>query len=190
MKYFIDTEFHEYEKNGISTIDLISIAIVDENERNFYQLNKQHNLEDSWSNEWLKENVFKQIYNELMPISNRENSPFCFSTMSLLFNNYGLDKNDIKQEILSFIKFDKNIEFYGYFSDYDWVVFCWLFGRMIDLPNEFPQYCVDLKQMMKERNLSNQWKEKNCPTCKNEHSAVEDAKWNLQLYKKIIENKI
>jgi len=41
-----------------------------------------------------------------------------------------------------------NPEFYGYYADYDWVLFCSLFGRMIDLPKGFPMYCKDLKQML------------------------------------------
>lgn len=43
-----------------------------------------------------------------------------------------------------------NPEFYGYYSDYDWVVFCQLFGKMINLPNGFPMYCIDLKQMLED----------------------------------------
>jgi len=42
-------------------------------------------------------------------------------------------------------------EFYGYYADYDWVLFCSLFGKMIDLPAGFPMYCIDLKQMLDER---------------------------------------
>lgn len=45
-------------------------------------------------------------------------------------------------------------EFYAYYADYDWVVFCWLFGRMIDLPKGFPMYCKDLKQEL-DRCVSN-----------------------------------
>ena len=37
-------------------------------------------------------------------------------------------------------------EFYAYYADYDWVAFCWLYGKMIDLPKKFPMYCRDLKQ--------------------------------------------
>lgn len=44
-----------------------------------------------------------------------------------------------------------NPEFYGYYSDYDWVAFCWLFGKMNDLPKTFPMYCKDLKQMLDEK---------------------------------------
>jgi hypothetical protein len=103
-------------------------------------------------------------------------------------------------------------EFYGYYSDYDWVVFCWLFGNMIDLPSGFPMYCNDLKQTLDERILSgciikhryadfserdismdrgNTFDEvfriikeqPNYPKQTNEHNALADAKWNYELYK-------
>lgn len=41
-------------------------------------------------------------------------------------------------------------EFYAWYADYDWVVFCSLFGRMIDLPKGFPMYCRDIKQTFDE----------------------------------------
>lgn len=41
-------------------------------------------------------------------------------------------------------------KFYGYYSDYDWVLFCSLFGKMMDLPKGFPMYCLDLKQSLDE----------------------------------------
>lgn len=47
--------------------------------------------------------------------------------------------------------FTRDLEFYGYFCDYDWVVFCSLFGTMDKLPNGFPYYCHDLKQMLDEK---------------------------------------
>lgn len=76
-------------------------------------------------------------------------------------------------------------EFYGYYADYDWVVFCWLFGKMIDLPKGFPMYCRDLKQMMDDNGLTKEWKQKECPDPVGEHNALIDAKWNFDLYKKI-----
>lgn len=42
-------------------------------------------------------------------------------------------------------------EFYAYYGDYDWVLFCSLFGRMVDLPKGFPMYCKDLKQELDYR---------------------------------------
>jgi len=45
MKYFIDTEFHEFKKKPfiskpIDTIELISIGIIAENEREYYAISK------------------------------------------------------------------------------------------------------------------------------------------------------
>lgn len=84
-------------------------------------------------------------------------------------------------------------EFYAYYADYDWVVFCWLFGKMIDLPKGLPMYCNDIKQEMdrieKEYNYKGSdiifdcKKLPNYPKQTNEHNALADARWNYELYK-------
>lgn len=95
-------------------------------------------------------------------------------------------------------------EFYAYFADYDWVLFCSLFGRMFDLPRGFPMYCRDLKQMLDERAANtypNQTRyhksdvddtlddkltwiksSSNYPAQTSEHNALADARWNRELY--------
>lgn len=88
-------------------------------------------------------------------------------------------------------------DFYAYYADYDWVVFCSLFGRMIDLPNGFPMYCNDLKQTLDEKQKQIQWEDGTIPMSQgsksikdmlgypdqnNEHNALADAKWNKKLY--------
>ena len=68
-------------------------------------------------------------------------------------------------------------EFWGYFSDYDWVVFCWLFGPMVKLPKDWPIYCRDLKQEMDRLNIK--------PTLELEnsnHNALDDARQIKQSY--------
>ncbi len=98
-------------------------------------------------------------------------------------------------------------QFYGYYADYDWVAFCWLFGKMIDLPKHFPMYCIDLKQMLdvkykdgyyymnfipvddtypsiiKSGKIDRVEKHPDYPQQTNEHSAIHDARWNFELYK-------
>tara|TARA_R100000781_G_scaffold115008_1_gene88412 strand:- start:786 stop:1595 length:810 start_codon:yes stop_codon:yes gene_type:complete len=87
-------------------------------------------------------------------------------------------------------------EFYAYYADYDWVAFCWLFGKMIDLPKGFPMYCRDLKQELdrvgNDKKLTTEtldsWldlvkKRKDYPKQTNEHNAIADARWNHELYK-------
>lgn len=101
---------------------------------------------------------------------------FTYDSLKRLINHYGKTNKQIAEEIKEFCtkyyEEDKGIhsvvnhnhpyknntpKFYGYFADYDWVVFCWLFEKMIDLPNGFPKYCIDLKQMLDEKITSLNW---------------------------------
>ena len=91
---------------------------------------------------------------------------FTYKEFKRLIKNYGKTNKQIAKEVKHFVAnrpieankeqwildYDtKDVSFYGYYSDYDWVVFCWLFGKMIDLPNGFPMYCIDLKQELDNR---------------------------------------
>lgn len=155
MKYFLDTEFHE---DG-DTIDLISIGIVDEDERDLYIVNADCDFDRIWtldSCQWLRENVMPSI------------------DMSL-----AVPRCDIRDSILRFVSigFPETPEFWGYYADYDWVVFCQLFGRMIDLPPWFPKFCMDIKQLAVQKGNPR------LLPCRSEHNALCDAKWNLEAYK-------
>lgn len=56
-------------------------------------------------------------------------------------------EHGLSYDVIKYTEKD-NPEFYAYYADYDWVAFCWLFGKMIDRPKGFPMYCRDLKQML------------------------------------------
>lgn len=162
---------------------------------------------------WLRENVLKPIFIELYTRSEEDGfiynkwyifkNGFCFESLKTLINHYGKTNKQISEEIKIFTTnysenpkeiWDKP-EFYAYYADYDWVVFCWLFGKMIDLPKEFPMYCRDLKQMMDDKYYSigtqklpkNGWIEllkqhSSYPQQTDEHNALADARWNKKLY--------
>jgi hypothetical protein len=268
MKYFIDTEFIEGSQKRLfsitkPTIDLISIGIVAEDGREYYAISKDFNLKEAWNRfdiekncnrpqglgdkkiYWLRENVLKPIYNELLHKYNNDGylpsrKRWDYKEFKMLINKYGKTNKQIangikefcsigsvisnkgnnvyyykefKESVKTWIKveeiernnpihYDNKPIFYGYYSDYDWVVFCWLFGRMIDLPKGFPMYCIDLKQTLDElQELENSSYEHelhcnditasplkvlkelpNYPKQTNEHNALADAKWNKQLY--------
>lgn len=90
------------------------------------------------------------------------------------------------------VPFQANPIFYGYYADYDWVLFCSLFGTMSELPKGFPMYMRDLQQMFDEKveSVGKQYLHdvndvagylKGRPTYpkqENEHSALADARWN------------
>jgi hypothetical protein len=167
MKYYIDTEFIEYP----NTIDLISLGIKCEDGRTFYAESNQFDV--TKASGWVKENVINQLTfhaNNKKPFIDRNSS-----NSFVMFSN----NKRIADVVKMFIGDDKP-EFWGYYADYDWVVFCWLFGSMIDLPTGWPMYCKDLKQLLDESG-----KEK-IPEPIGVHSALADAIWNEKLHKHLL----
>lgn len=155
MKYFLDTEFIERFHKPLfgkprHVIDLISIGIVSEDGHTYYAISNEYNYNDA--SDWVKENVLDLLYIYTVhgDQRNRYNS-------DNFHKAYGKSNRQISLEIIQFIIDtatdddlinNSNIEFYGYYADYDWVLFCSLFGSMINLPKGFPMYCKDLKQML------------------------------------------
>lgn len=160
---------------------------------------------------WIRENVLRPIFDELKMKEyggSIVRNEFTYNGLKELIKEFGKSNKQIAEEIKEFclVKiYDSKgrdlidvIEptFYGYFADYDWVVFCWMFGKMIDLPEGFPFYCRDLKQESDRiYNLKKQEYEeigrnfilemKNhlyYPKQTNEHNALDDAKWNKELH--------
>lgn len=173
MEYFLDTEFIELP----GSIELISIGIVSNDGRELYAVSKDFNLKAAWADEWIRENVLKPIYHDF----NREkNRAFTLHSLWWVIREYGQSKKEIAAEILDFIPEKTNPVFYGYYSAYDWVLFCQLFGRMIDLPKRSPMYCNDLKQIMDGMGLTK--KDEGYPVQENEHNALADSYWNKDLY--------
>ena len=148
MKYFIDTEFKEKP----NTIDLISIGIVSEDGNEYYAICRDFlpKLKQIWKDEWIRKNVLLPIYMENINIDLNVGINFSEANFNSLIHGVSKPSGQIRREIVDFIDDDKP-EFYGYYADYDWVVFCWIFGRMIDLPQKFPMYCRDLKQIYDEK---------------------------------------
>lgn len=160
MKYFLDTEFIEDGK----TIDLISIGMVAEDRRELYLENAD--CDHGQASPWVQENVLPHLnaYKERLGQPPQENI---------------VPKDRIAQEVIGFCNpyYYGKPEFWGYYADYDWVVFCQLFGTMMDLPKTWPMYCMDLKQfcvMLGDPKLPKQ--------STGEHHALADAKWNREIF--------
>ncbi len=155
MKYFFDTEF--FENGPQYPIALISIGIVADDGRELYLENADFNW--STASDWLKQNVQPHMRGP-----------------KVAFKAFGPTVLDFVQVPAG--KMTKP-EFWAYYADYDWVVFCQMFGRMIDLPKNFPMYCCDLKQWADQLGA----KKTDFPKQDEaEHHALYDARWNRQLY--------
>lgn len=181
MKYWYDCEF--IEDGG--TIDLISIGIVAEDGRELYM--QSIGFTYHMANEWVRENVFPHL--ERCPLS-------IIGLQSQLRAHYkgqctfeepekGIagayaacpwrTREQMKREILAFMDVEQygKPELWGYYSAYDHVAFCRLFGTMMDLPKGYPMYTRDIKQLcvsLGDPRLPEQGK--------GEHHALADARWN------------
>jgi hypothetical protein len=193
MKYFLDTEFIEgfrrVNDKPMHFIELISIGIVCEDGRELYLINDDFN--STYANDFVKEHVLSPMFEEhgIGKWSPNDSIHDFLRMVQQLKEKHGKNMYYIRKKIHDFVGTeDKDVSFYGYYSDYDWVVFCSIFGTMMDLPKNFPMFCMDLKQMMQERGLNKEWKQQCCPDPVGEHNALVDAKWNLKLHEAIIKN--
>lgn len=161
MRYWIDTEFIE---DG-STIDLISIGVVAEDDRELYAENSE--CDHSRANEWVRRRVLPYLGQGENPEGSRAS------------------RAELASRVRGFcdpVQYGKP-EFWGYHSGYDWVVLCQLFGSMKALPKGWPKYCRDLRQWRDELGVIK------LPTQrkKGEHHALADARWAREAWEFLAE---
>jgi hypothetical protein len=156
MRYFFDTEF--IERGPHQPIDLISIGIVAEDGREYYAVSNEFHAEGA--DEWFSQNVFPYL----------EGDGYSGRRISLKEIGQGIEAFCSPQIYAA-------PEFWAYYADYDWVVFCQVFGRMIDLPKGFPKFCCDLKQLGVTCGNPDLPKQSNT-----KHNALHDARWNKLTY--------
>ena len=173
MRYWLDTEFIEDGR----TIDLISIGIVAEDGRELELFNLSCRF--NRASVWVRENVLKHLPEILaMGASMRPENLRGFPDV-LQEDARWLSHEHIRNEVCTFIcgHDDRRTELWAYYGGYDWVVFCQLFGKMVDLPREVPKHLMDIKQLavsMGDPRLPKKPKDK--------HSALVDARWTKQAW--------
>lgn len=154
---------------------------------------------------WLRENVLKPVFDNLTMQDRHDDkhSYFTYSNFKYLINKYGKTNKQIAHEISLFVgcytettkKLDDNnnwfeetnniiadnVRFYAYYADYDWVVFCQLFGTMMQLPKGFPMFAFDIQQQIEEYKINKEQLLKEVPQI-NCHNSLHDAIWNKDAY--------
>jgi hypothetical protein len=167
LRYFYDTEFIEDGK----TIDLISIGIVSDDGRSYYAVSTEFNPRKA--SQWVIDNVLVHLPERHVNLSDLSVSPR-LKGESLVWKS----RQRIAADLISFFgKGAENFELWGYYADYDHVALCQLYGTMMDLPDGWPMYTLDIKQECVR--LGNP---KLPEQRKSEHHALADAWWNKQAF--------
>jgi len=186
MKYFIDCEFLEFTKqpklfglpidNKVNTTELISIALVPEDSKKSYFYGEANWFNKKAANKhvFLKEHVLPNLMGE----------------------GCKMNREQIKQGILDVIKDDPNPQLIGFWSAYDWWVFCMeLFGNMQEAMQATKfWYYTDIKTLAHD---CLGWSKRDIlrvsPLIGKAHNALGDALWLKDTYfivKEHIQNKL
>jgi hypothetical protein len=211
------------------SIELISVGIVTDDGREYYAINK--NFRRSRCNHWVKENVLPLLPSRTLMAEPTHKDPWPEGNVpNPIYKSIQTISHDIKEFVIPFNeindlapfggllsqgldkwKKENEVVFKAYYADYDWVMICTIFGTMMDLPEGFPMYCVDLKQTLDEFAMSTRGQMIACigepamgiyndlnkipldlaikkitgnilfPKQSNEHSALHDSRWNREL---------
>lgn len=177
MRYFLDTEFYE---DGHSIMP-ISVALVRQDGSHLY-------IEFPFDRSKIPPGHF--VEEHVLPHLRRPVGP-----QALLGNDIWWEKSNAVMQASGFsgticdhvewlMAGDPEPEFWAYFADYDWVLMCQIYGTMMDLPERFPRFCMDLQQWYVQLGQPENTKP---PKPDNAHDALVDARWNLAFYRRLVE---
>jgi 3' exoribonuclease, RNase T-like len=149
MRYFYDCEFIE---DG-TTIELVSIGVVDENGREFYAVSTE--FDPSRAIDWVRRNVLAKLP----------------GPGDAAWRN----RARIRAELLAFLTEPAEpIELWAWMASYDHVVLAQLWGDMRALPRVIPRFTHELRQL---------WESVGSPLLPaappDQHDALADARHNL-----------
>jgi hypothetical protein len=153
MRFFYDCEFIE---DG-TTIELVSIGVVDENGREFYAVST--GFDPSRAIDWVRRNVLDKL-----PAPG---------------DAAWRPRERIREELLAFLtEPGGNVELWAWMAAYDHVTLCQLWGDMRALPRQIPRFTHELRQ---------RWEDAGSPPLPpappDQHDALADARHNLARWK-------
>lgn len=132
-----------------NTVLLLSIGMVRQDGLTYYA--EPAETDRSLACEWVQKNVIPHLHGPVKP-------------SAVMVN-----------EIIQFC--DMHPQFWGYYADYDWMLFCALFGGMLKLPPTWPNLCLDIQQERIRLGVKELPKQEST-----EHHALNDALWTRQAH--------
>lgn len=153
-RYFYDCEFIE---DG-QTIELVSIGVVDEHDREFYAVSTE--FEPERASPWVRRNVLDRLP----------------SPADRAWRSRERIRDDLYEFLMAPLRDrpGERMELWAWYAAYDHVVLAQLWGPMPALPREIPRFTKDLRQL---------WDDLGQPrlpeAAADRHDALVDARHNL-----------
>jgi hypothetical protein len=161
-RFFYDTEFID---DGV-TIDLISIGVVAEDDREFYAISTE--FDPSKASPWVQENVLAKL-----PWDRRNDPDGPWMTKRMLSARV----LDFLAPVVLTFEASEAVELWAYYAAYDHVAFAQLWGPMIYLPTGVPMFTNELMQLWESAG-----RPPKPPESADAHDALADARWNRELW--------
>lgn len=158
---FLDTEFVE-DGEIIMPISL-GLVPLDERRPELY-LEFDFDEEVAEAQPFVRENVLPHLRGQQRYTREEARAP--------ILSYFGLPQHPAESK--------QRIEVWAYFSAYDWVVFCQIFGPMVELPPGLPRLSFDLQQLYLLHGAPVGATKPPKPT--DAHDALADARWNREFY--------
>jgi hypothetical protein len=149
-RIWYDTEFLEDGR----TIDLISIGMVTEDDREYYAVSSDADWQRIKANDWLVRNVVPSL-----PVTGRtsldaylKTHPNSHPRPPIIMVGPDLTDSRVKprqviaNEVRDFILATPDPSLWAWYAAYDHVALCQLWGTMMQLPEGVPMWTGDLKQ--------------------------------------------
>lgn len=155
--YFLDTEFNDSPQG----LQLISIGITDEHGNDYYAVTNEFTSETC--NEWVKQNILPKLGDK----KNWKSKLLIRDELIEYFNRTNYEGS--------------RITIYGWYCSHDWLLFCNLFGGLINLPYKVNQASMDIRQICSFLALPI-----NTAQPKDAHNALVDARWTRDLYRQMM----
>jgi hypothetical protein len=152
-RYFYDCEFIEDGR----TVDLVSIGVVDEHDREFYAVSTE--FDGARAVPWVRRNVLDKLPSPGDPAWR--------------------SRERIRAELYRFLteplrdRSGEELELWAWYGAYDHVALAQLWGPMTALPREIPRFTKDLRQLWDDRGRPV------LPEMSGRHDALVDARHNL-----------
>ncbi|QUR67979.1 polyadenylate-specific 3'-exoribonuclease AS [Mycobacterium spongiae] len=163
MRYFYDTEFIEDGR----TIDLISIGVVAEDDREYYAVSTEFDPERAGA--WVRSHVLPKLP---PPASHLWRSRR--QIRRDLEEFFGIEGDDSIADPM------EPIELWAWVGAYDHVALCQLWGPMPALPRAMPRFTRELRQLWEDRG-----RPRMPPRSRSAHDALVDARDQLRRFRLI-----
>lgn len=160
QKVFMDLEFAE----APNQIEIISLGMAKLSGETLYLV---FDFDKTKPSPWVNENVIPNI--------------------GIESDGLQYTREQAKQKILEFLGNTKEVQICGYYCDYDWVAFCWLFGSMINLPKGLPMYCWDLKQFLDDNNIPRELQPNNPIPHHALYDAIQERDYYIAAHKHLLD---